>query len=102
MKGRPLALLLLVYLALDLGNPFMPGAVHFVNGHLEVVDVGRPPGNDVPMPAVVVGAAPPWTGPVPSRILSRVAAVGDHPRPWMPARRSFSSAAEPAPSSDDH
>ncbi len=102
MKGRSLALLLLVYLALDLGNPFMPGAVHFVDGRLEVVDVGRPPGHDAPMPAVVVGAAPPWTGPVPSRIPSSLTPVGDRLRPWIPARHALPSAADPAPSPDAH
>lgn len=102
MKGHPLALLLFLYLTLDLSNPFMPGAVQFVDGRLDVVDAGRPPGNDVPMPAVVVGAAPAWTGLVRSRLLPRLTAVGDRLRPWIPARRAFPSTADPAPSPDDH
>jgi len=102
MKGRSLALLLLLYLALDLGNPFMPGAVQFVDGRLAVVDAGRPPGNDAPLPAVVVGSASRWTGPVLAPTRPRLVAVGDHTKPWGVVRRTPPSATDPTPAADDH
>lgn len=107
MKGRRLALLLLVYLALDLGNPLMPGVVHFVGGRLDVVEAGRPRGADVPAPAVAVRAAPLWTGPERSPVSPRLGALVAPPRPWLPrpwipVRRALPSAAHPAVSPDDH
>jgi hypothetical protein len=107
MKGRRLALLLLAYLTLDLGNPLMPGVVHFAGGRLDVVEAGRPRGADVPAPAVVVGVALPfWTGPEPSRV-PRLTALVAQSRPWIPraripARRALPSAAHPVASPDDH
>jgi hypothetical protein len=37
MRLRRIALLVLIYVALDFGNPLMPGAVHLVEGSLETV-----------------------------------------------------------------
>jgi hypothetical protein len=102
MRGRALALLLLLYLTLDLTNPLMPGAVYFDDGRLDVMDVRRPPADDVPAPAPVVRATPLPTGLVRLPVPPRLSAVADHPRPWTPARRALPSAPDPAPSPDDH
>jgi hypothetical protein len=37
MRFRRIALLVLIYLALDFANPMMPGAVHLVEGSIEMV-----------------------------------------------------------------
>lgn len=103
MKGRLLALLLLVYLTLDLGNPFMPGAVQFIDGHLEVVDAGRPARSDLPLPAGVEAAMGHRTEPAPSRIRASFSAFGDRPRRWwVPAKRALPDAPALASSSDDN
>jgi len=103
MKGRHLALLLLVYLTLDLGNPFMPGAVQFMDGHLEVVDAGRPARSDLPLPAGVDAAMGHRTEPAPSRTRASFSAFADRPRRWwVPAKRALSDAPAPASASDDH
>lgn len=102
MKGRTLALFLLVYLTLDLANPFMPGVVAFVDGRLEVIDAGRPAGTDLPIRDVAGEAAPPGE-PALARPSSRQAAAGEHLRRWwVPPRRVISIAPEPGPPSDDH
>jgi len=102
MKGRPQALLLLVYLTLDLGNPFMPGAVQFVDGHLEVVDAGRPARSDLPMPAGVDAALGHRAKPEPARTRARFSALADRSRRWwVPTKRALSAAPAPA-ASDDH
>jgi hypothetical protein len=101
MKGRLLALLLLVYLTLDVGNPFMPGAVQFVDGHLEVVDAGRPARSDLPMPAGVDAAMGHRAEPPPARTRASFSALADRPRRWwVPAKRADAPA--PAASADDH
>jgi hypothetical protein len=102
MKGRTLALFLLVYLSLDLANPFMPGVVTFADGRLEVIDAGRPSGADLPI-RDIVGEAAPRGEPTFARPSSRPAAAGEHLRRWwIPPRRAFSIAPEPGPSSDEH
>lgn len=102
MKGWTLALFLLVYLTLDMANPFMPGAVTFVDGRLEVIDAGRPPGTELPI-RDIAGQAAPRGGLALARSSSRPVAAGEHLRRWwIPPRRPFSIAPEPAPSSDDH
>ena len=103
MKGRLLALLVLVYLTLDLGNPFMPGAVQFVDGCLEVVDAGRPARSDLPMPAQVEAATGPCAEPAPARTRASFSALAERPRRWeVPANRTLSDTPAPASSSDDH
>lgn len=103
MKGRTLVLFLLVYLTLDLANPFMPGAVTFVDGRLEVIDAGRPAGIDLPVQDGAGVASPAGGEPALARPSSRPAAAGERWRRWwIPARRGFSIAPEPALSSDDH
>jgi hypothetical protein len=103
MKGRLLALLLLVYLTLDLGNPFMLGVVQFVDGHLEVVDAGRPARSDLPMPARVDAAVGHRAEAAPARTRVRFAALADRPRRWwVPAKQALSDAPAPASSSEDH
>jgi len=102
MRGRSLVLFLLVYLALDLGNPFMPGAVTFVDGRLEVIDAGRPPGGELPMPDGISEAAARLREPAAVRP-SRPPAPGERLRRWWaPARRASSIVPKPAPSSEDH
>lgn len=102
MKGRTLALFLFVYLTLDLANPFMPGAVTFVEGRLEVIDAGRPPGTHLPI-LNVAGQGAPGGGPVLARPTARPAATGEHRRRWwIPAQRARSIVPEPGSSSDDH
>jgi hypothetical protein len=102
MKGRALALFVLVYLSLDVGNPFMPGAVTFVHGHLEVLDAGRPPGIDLPLPDGTGTARPARVDAGPARPASRPVAVTRHPRRgWIPARHGVPAPA-PGPSADDH
>ena len=103
MKGWTLALFLLVYLSLDVTNPFMPGAVTFVEGRLEVIDAGRPAGIDLPVLDRAGVAGPSRAEPVLARPSSRPATAGERLRRWwIPGRRAFSLVAEPAPSSDDH
>ena len=99
MKGRSLALFLLVYLSLDLGNPFMPGAVTFVDGELQVVDAGRPAGLDLPIPAAAHAVASQPEDPSPAS--PGVAAGPPRPR-WIPAPRAPAGAADPVPAPDDH
>jgi hypothetical protein len=103
MKGRTLALFLLVYVTLDLTNPFMPGAVTFVDGRLEVIDASRPAGIDLPV-QVGAGVARPAGGePALARPSARPATAAERSRRWrIPARRGFSIAPEPDLSSDDH
>ena len=102
MKGRLLALLLLVYLTLDLGNPFMPGAVQLVDGHLEVVDAGQPARSDLPIPAGIDAAMDHRAEPAPAGTRARLSALAERPgRWWVPARRALSDAPAPA-STDDH
>lgn len=103
MKGRSLVLFLLVYLTLDVANPFLPGAVTFVDGRLEVIDAGRPPGHELPMPDGASEAAAPHREPAVVRPSSPPAAPGARLRRWrIPARRASSTMPEPAPSSEDH
>lgn len=102
MKGRFLALLLLVYVSLDLGNPLMPGALHFVDGRLEIVDAGRPPAAQPPTPATPGEAAPSWTALVQIRVPSHRVTVDERPPLWVPIRRLVRSGANAAPSPDDH
>ena len=103
MKGRILALTVLVYLTLDLANPFIPGVVTFVDGGLEVIDAGRPPGPDLPMPDGTGEASAPRGEPAVVRRSPRPSTAAMHPRRWwIPARRVFSIAPEPGRSSDDH
>jgi hypothetical protein len=103
MKGRTLALFLLVYLTLDLANPFMPGVVTFVDGRLEVIDTNRPAGIALPV-LNSVGTAGALRGePALTQPSTRTATAGERLRRWwFPARRAFSIAREPASSSDDH
>jgi len=102
MKGRLLALLVLVYLTLDLGNPFMPGAVQIVDGYLEVVDAGRPAPSDLPMPARVEAPTCRCAEAELARTRASFSALADRPRRWgVPATRPLSDAPVPASSSDD-
>jgi hypothetical protein len=100
MQGRYLALSLLLYLSLDVGNPFMPGAVTFVEGSLEVVDAGRPARADLPMPPVAANAGTPREEPTLGRPAPAVA--GSRPRTRVVARRVVAAISDPAPASDDH
>lgn len=103
MKGRSLALLVVIYLTLDLGNPFMPGAAQFVDGSLEVVDAGRPARSDLPMPARVDAATGHRAEPAPARTRASFSALADRPRRWrVPATRTLSDAPAPASAADDH
>lgn len=97
MKG--FALLLFVYLALDVANPFMPGVVRFVDGSLDVVDAERVRGKE--------SVAPLFTATIPAgRALVEMRStpepagpVGRHPplrslpirRPSRPPSDSISS-----------
>jgi hypothetical protein len=103
MKGRSLALLVVIYLTLDLGNPFMPGAAQFVDGSLEVVDAGRPARSDLPMPARVDAATGHRAEPAPARTRASFSALADRPRRWgVPANRTLSDTPAPASAADDH
>jgi hypothetical protein len=103
MKGRTLALFLLMYLALDLANPFMPGAVTFVDGRIEVIDAGRPADLDLPIQGSARAADPSHRAPAPARPSWRPAPAGERLRRWqVPASRVGAIAPEPALSSDDH
>jgi hypothetical protein len=53
MRSRLLACTLLLYIALDFGNPLMPGAVRFVSGELDVVDGAALRAPDTPAPIIV-------------------------------------------------
>jgi hypothetical protein len=101
MKGRALALFLLTYLSLDVGNPFMPGAVTFVEGRIAVVDASRPSGLDLPMPVVSDDASAPLDEPVLDRHALGSAGAAPVPLPWIPPRRPGLSSAELAPGPDD-
>jgi hypothetical protein len=102
MKGRSLALLFLVYLSLDVANPFMPGAVTFFEGSLEVVDAGRPARSDLPMPCPAAHPGAPSDERVLSPRSAGVAEAAPRRRRWMPVRRSVVPASDAAPTSDDH
>jgi hypothetical protein len=86
MTGRALALFLLTYLSLDVGNPFMPGAVTFVEGRMAVVDASRPSGLDLPMPVVSDHAGAPLDEPVLDRRPLGTTGAPSLPRPWIPPR----------------
>jgi hypothetical protein len=101
MKGRPLALALLVYLTLDVANPFMPGALTFADGHLQVIDAGRPAGIDLPV-LNAPGAAAPAPEALPPARPAVHAPAGAHRHRWIPARCLCPAAPDAAPASDDH
>jgi hypothetical protein len=103
MERRVLTLFLLVYLSLDSGNPFMPGVVTFVDGRLEVVDAGRPPGPELPEPASAGEPCPAYAEPARSRPLPRAPAVQPAPRRrWIPAHHAGAVSPAPPRSGDDH
>lgn len=103
MKGRTLALTLLVYVTLDLANPFMPGAVTFVDGRLQVIDAGRPAGIDLPFPDSPAGVCPSPGEITPDRFAPRSTPDRTQPRRWMtPARRTLATGPELASPADDH
>lgn len=103
MTGRTLALFLLVYLALDLANPFMPGAVTFVDGQLQVIDAGRPADIDLPIQDSTRAADASPRAPEPAGPSWRPAPAGERLRRWhVRVRRVVAVAPEPALSSDDH
>lgn len=54
MAARRLALLLLLYVSLDVANPLMPGAVQFVDGSVEVVQADRARPEGLAAPALLV------------------------------------------------
>jgi hypothetical protein len=56
MRSRLLACTLLVYIALDFGNPLMPGAVRFVSGELDTVEGAENRAPDTPAP--IIAATP--------------------------------------------
>ena len=102
MKGRCLVALLALYAGLDFANPLMPGAVHFVDGVVTVVDGAR----EAPAkPPLALPSASSLERPVSSRGPTpavKVSAGADQPRPWrVPVRRPH-RAAEPPPLADDH
>ncbi|HSE03035.1 MAG TPA: hypothetical protein VLK35_02680 [Methylomirabilota bacterium] len=102
MKGRTLALSLLVYVTLDLANPFMPGAVTFVDGRLEMLDAGRPAGIDLPLPDGPAAVRPSTVEVTPDGPAPPPAPDGARPRRWTPARRALATGPEPASPADDH
>lgn len=103
MKGRTLVLFLFVYLTLDLTNPFMPGAVTFVDGRLEVIDAGRPARIDLPVEDGTGVASPAGGEPALARPSSCRVTAAERWRRWqIPAGRGCSIAPEPDLSSDDH
>lgn len=103
MKGRSLALFFLLYLSLDVANPFMPGAVTFVDGAVAVVDAGRPSGLDLPMPALATHTGGPRDEP-PLIRTAATAAVAPRPQPtWVRPRYALTAAgSDQAPSPEDH
>jgi hypothetical protein len=103
MRGRALALSLVVYVTLDLANPFMPGAVTFVEGRLEVIDAGRPTSIDLPLPGRPT-AETLTVGEVARAGLAQPPdADGPSPRRWMiPSRRVVAPGPDPGPSPEDH
>ena len=54
MAVRRVALVMVIYLALDLANPMMPGAFQIVGGCLQAVAGCQARPGEIPMPAVAV------------------------------------------------
>jgi hypothetical protein len=83
MRFRRIALLVVLYLALDFANPMMPGAVQLVEGCLEAVSGCQSRGAEVPAPALTMVPRDCWT-------------VAARREPTLPAGRVI-AAAPPAP-----
>jgi hypothetical protein len=101
MRFRRVTLLVAVYVALDFGNPMMPGAFQLVGGSLETVAGCQPRSAEDPVPAITAlprhlsTIAPPRE---PTRPAGRVVAT------LPPTPTSFRTAFEPhsaPPSSSD-
>lgn len=102
MTARRLALLLSLYVSLDVANPLMPGAVQFVDGSVEVVQAERARSESLSAPAPLVRLptlerpqvavqAPPRSHPI----------TVDRRQALRPVRRpSDASSAPPSPSED--
>jgi hypothetical protein len=102
MGVRRVALVLMVYLALDFANPMMPGAVQLVGGSLEAVSGCQARGAEVPAPAVTMAPRDLSTV-VPQRDLTLPAAriVSVSPPAPILFRASFEPRSTPASSPDD-
>jgi hypothetical protein len=101
MGLRLLTCILALYIAADLANPLMPGAVTFVDGSVEAVDVERArvldrvP--DVPAAVSLAGAEVA----APACHARRPALIRPAVRPLIPFRRAFRAPDRP-PTSEDH
>ncbi len=100
---RVVVLLLLLYVSLDLANPLMPGALHFVDGSVEAVEADRARPGDMwaPAPTAEVPAPVP-----PARLLQ--APVRSSPvivacqQEGLPLRHSAAPSRDPSSPSEDH
>jgi hypothetical protein len=61
MRFGWLTLLVLIYLALDFGNPMMPGAVHLVEGSIEMIAGCQARAAEDPAPIVTTVPRRLWT-----------------------------------------
>lgn len=101
-RGR-LALLVLLYVALDFANPLMPGAVRLVEGCVEAVQAERGRADSGP-----AQADRPVTADRSDRVAVRSVAPRRLPRPAVPrpaivaVQRTPEPASDSAASSEDH
>jgi hypothetical protein len=98
---RVLAIVLAVYVGLDLANPLMPGAVRFVEGELQTVEGGRQRGDTVPAAAVVAAVHERLVAD-PPRDVARSVPTARRPSWQPPPRRPARIQSTPPSASDDH
>ena len=103
MAARRLALLLLLYVSLDVANPLMPGAVQFVDGSVEVIqaDRARPESLAAPAPLVRLPALERPQVAVQTLPSSRPMTV-DSRQALLPVRRPADASSGPPSPSEDH
>lgn len=103
MAARRLALLLLLYVSLDVANPLMPGAVQFVDGSVEVVQADRARAESIAAPALLARLPALERPHVVVQTLSRSRPMTvDRRQTLLPARRPPDALSDPSSPSEDH
>lgn len=103
MAARRLALLLLLYVSLDVANPLMPGAVQFVDGSVEVVQGDRARPGSLCAPGLLVRLPTLERPRVAVQTLPRSCPVSAGPRQaLLPVRRPPDASSAPPSSAEDH
>jgi hypothetical protein len=103
MPARRLALLLVLYFALDFANPLMPGAVQFVDGSVEVVHADRIRPESVPVDTTLTYLPAHEQPNLLLRDPRRSAPISrDRRDHFVPVRRPLQAPSDSSSSSEDH